>query len=228
MDEQLQKQIGLNKHHNNQDEMFELCKQHLRGLTSRFDSLYSRKAVEFAHGKVFCRQRDDLYIFYLVEMLPKKMYCNFTHIALKRVKTNSGQMFLLYQGGKGQVCLTAHFFDRYAERILGTKDRSSTYAAREEAIKDWGKNYIKGHIAGVVTRLKPDRTLEIPHPKGYCLGELQEDDKTMVVKTFVSEDMLRSNQSKTRDSLIAMRVDNRTHDERVKDYYEADRAERLL
>ena len=139
------------------------------------------------------------------------------YLAIKELKTQSGRVYFLYQDGP-PVCLTAHFFDRYAERILQTKTRTETNAARDKAIRDWATSYVGTLHSGIVSKVNRNNMFEMPHPKGMCLGE--KASELMIVKTFVSDSMLRDHQGATKEMLLDMsQNDGRSLFEKISDYY---------
>jgi hypothetical protein len=116
--------------------------------------------------------------------------------------------------------LTAHYFERYAERVFGIKDRTEIYKRRDEAVAHWAKEYVLNMASGVATKLEKE-SIVLPHPRGMGLGEYKEG--ILLVKTFVGENMLRDGQAKTREMLLNMKADNRSPLVRASDSYVMDK-----
>ena len=113
---------------------------------------------------------------------------------LTPIKTPKGTIYVIDGGASDKFdCLTAHFFDRYAERVI-----RGTRLNRKEAIDDWLKKFVEEPSQQVEAIKNKDGSVDVfdAHPEGLGLGLMQEGHGVNIVllKTFISNSMLTARQ----------------------------------
>jgi len=167
-----------------------------------YTSTYSKKAKLFLKNKAFCCEwKNGILIYKLVDSFLRKdgitEEIRTLGIHLLSISTNNGIIYVT-KTNSHIICWTAHFFDRYSERI-------NKQLSRNDSIKEYMKNQlIHGNLIdsdniknGVIRYFCKD---------GIALGET--NGQIVLYKTFVSNDMFNYNQHKILKNKIIKTIEN--------------------
>lgn len=111
---------------------------------------------------------------------------------LKEIRTNNGKAyFKISKTTKPLITVfTSHFFDRFAIRTGMADTPLSAAKIREQVIYKYMSSNLASNIPDKI--LEHDGNIAIGTEEGLCLGV--KHDNMILVKTFVSNDMLKGNQ----------------------------------
>lgn len=151
-----------------------------------YKKLYGKKARAFAHSRVFICEYKDYTLCLKIKVLKKQ--CQYNLIALIKVKTDKGFCYGLLRGDEFAIdeeplsklprFFTAHFFDRYQDRLgLG--------CGREDAIEHFLKNLTKASSAGITIENGVKVTMYLEN--GLGLGDFP--GMLFLFKTFITHDL---------------------------------------
>lgn len=169
-----------------------------------FKDIRSKKAIEFMTGRAFVTKTTEAYVVYMAsEILQHGFHTKIMAIYSK--KTPNGTVYFSYLPESGYMCWTAHFFDRYDERVTGK-------GKREKAIRSFLKDFVMGgwlEDTNKFNRAERQRkgSVAVYFGTGAMLGNRDAENGITLWKTFVSKDMLRDDQKGAVQKEILKAVD---------------------
>jgi len=110
---------------------------------------------------------------------------------LKEINTSNGKAYFQINCDADNVLITvftSHFFDRFAMRTGMASSISEAVKMREEAIYE----YMRSNLSVNDDKIEHDGEIAIGTEKGLCLGIKR--DNIVMIKTFISNEMLKGNQ----------------------------------
>ena len=175
----------------------------LRTLDAKFKNIHGKKAAEFMNNRPFVFKRDNYHVMYTA--VYDKQFGGYKQAiaVLFHVNTSKGSVYVLTPKPGKYDCYTAHYFDRYAERMGLAKNIFESTKNRDEVIKQWASKFIISmrSFVDIVKDKHGVETVYDYHPDGMGLGVFDQDN--VIFKTFISNDMLFKNQIKTGDKITS-------------------------
>jgi len=168
-----------------------------RRLESKFDKPTGKKAQEYVKNRAFVSIQDNCHIMYTCVYDDKNGGYRFMIALLYQIKTTGGKIYVLYANKDSDAkydCFTAHYFDRYAERLGITKTRYEAISKRDQIIKLWSEKFILNNRSWVEIIKEKDgsETMLDYHPDGLGIGTIE--NNIILFKTFISNNLLKQNQ----------------------------------
>jgi hypothetical protein len=157
-----------------------------------YKKLTGAKARAFSEGKLFVSQKDGYFIGLMI--FYEKKFCNYFVQYLLEVPTSLGKVYVHVSGSELHrdnvlYAFTAHFFDRYKERM-------GYEGSRDDIIKRYLKD--QRETQGAAGKIEgDDYTMYLKN--GLALGE--SIGRIMLIKTFVSDDQTRKKQEDLKEDL---------------------------
>lgn len=195
-------------HTGNIKEFERIARENLReeAYKKGFKKPEGKKAKLFFHNRVFVYKIDNYFIGVKAEEFFKKSAL-YSYFALLEMSTERGKLYVDFRGGNDSeeyysgntpeslLIYTAHFFDRYSERLnLKTK--------REETIHSFIKHELATIKVGSASITQDGNTyLNLSKGLGLC-EDLTED--MLLIKTFISNNETNSYQERQKQELEDM------------------------
>lgn len=180
-------------------------------LKKGFTKVYGKKARAYTEGKAFVFKEDDYLIaIKITEYFKKGMNCSY--LFFLEIPTPKGKIYAdLRKGGEfspendlDYVAYTAHFFDRYKERLNLEGDR-------EQVVKKFMKTELESTLKGSSLEYVDGHRVIYNIKKGLALG-VGFSDIGILLKTFISENEINSFQERKKEELDQMMLLNDLED----------------
>ena len=149
-------------------------------------SIFSKKAKIYARSKIFCYKLDNKH-FIAVKFYPKKKSLDFEINRVAEVSSPKGNLYITESSPR--TVFTAHFFDRYSERLNIQGNRDS--AVFSFLIENWDES------SG--TAIDPQGNATTLIGKGLGLGDMVVD--VVFLKTYISEEQINKYQHTLRKNI---------------------------
>lgn len=161
-------------------------------MREKFKKPWSVKGKIWLDKKIFRYREDNLLFCSKINMMKNNKGINSNSLVLAEIKTEMGFIYYL-ASCKGKVIFTAHFFDRYIERL-------KLNVSRNEALFMFLENRMRSSEQGIMAVSK-DNDCTASFKEGIGLGRSYLDTLT-IIKTFITKEQANKHQKERLEDLV--------------------------